>query len=235
MAKWQRRLDQLIKDEKEKHEAVYDLFEKVKSGVHAETKIDIDYIREKVNRLCEETKLVESHISNVRVEYAYDENKPQNLLIRINIEGNFKGMFTIETQAGTRGALGGNDREDIYYAAYYDCKVSSNKEEQVKRAYESLKEQNVDLLIDLAFDKKWYVKYSGRFKSYTIWDHRPKEYGDIIEGYMDTSYDKKPKRLFEINKSLKYLLSVEKASEAAKKELIGEEESVTYEWYKYSL
>ena len=41
----------MLKDEKEKHKAVYELFEKIKSEIHSETNIDIEYIKEKVNKL----------------------------------------------------------------------------------------------------------------------------------------------------------------------------------------
>ncbi|MCM3109924.1 hypothetical protein [Lederbergia lenta] len=235
MSKWEERVDKIIKEEKEKHVAVYELMKQLQKYMHGFTPVDKNLLFREIKKICDETILYQSEVRSITVEPKYkNENDEAQQIFTFNLEGDFNGSIIIETGKGWRDTKDG--RINIFYVSSYDCKVNSNKEQRTKKAFEPYKHMVVEKLVDIALDNKLYITYEDTYKNYEIWHKRPSEYGDSIKGRL-SSYNRidsgkeNKKRLTSLNKLSKY----DDIREYAENKLDGVSESQTYEWTEYRL
>lgn len=229
MAKWEKKIKEVLAKEKEKHDAVYKLLSLLKSEIHGFHPIDKTLLHEKVKGICSKAVLEESEIVSVSVDYRFDDGDENMLLIVIEIKGDFNGSIEITTSSGYRSST--NGKIDIYYIFPSSCKVKSNKNEKIQELYKSYEKCVIEEIIDIAIDGNHYISYSDRHKDYSIWCKRTGHSTDSITGYIDKHHPYQRRVL----KNLQKIRVCKDIEEFAENELDGREESYTETWTEYSL
>jgi len=233
LAKWEKRYEEITNRERRKHNAVWRLADQLEKLIHGFSPISRKELKKEIAPVIESVELVDSVISEVKYENRYKttECEENNMILTIDIVGDFNGSIVIETGQGTRSTETG--RTPIFYVFSCDKKVYSNRISEMKRMYEKYHNYSVELLTDLFFDKQIYLNYNDYFKSYEMCDKKPSEYGDSITGNLDNKKDWKiHKRAFDNLKKLKHS---ENIMEYAEEKLYGVNDSVKFEWIEYKL
>lgn len=235
MSKWETRINKILNDEKQKHGAVYELNRQLYNFAHGFNPVDKILLLQELKKLCDNTSLIDSEIANVSMEPRYKQDEKEcDQIITVTIKGDFNGYIKIETGSGYRNTNEG--KLDIFYVWSSSNEIVSLKEEQCRKLYKQYKHNTVEKLIDLSFEKKYYLDYEDYFKNYEIWDKAPSEYGDSIKGELKMFEEHKNYKHYKskyenLNKITKY----QSVKEFAEEELNPYHESTTYEWIEYRL
>ena len=235
MAKWEKRINDVLKNEKKKHAAVYDLDKRLNDAIHGLSPIGKSVIESVLKKEIDSTYLVDSEVKSYSIEPRYSKDPDElRLLIKVFIEGDFNGHIEIETSKGYRNT--DNGRIDIYYIMMSDRKIVSDKELKVKQMYKAYQKYTIANLVDVALDKDIFLEYDDCYKNYTIWHKKPSEYGDSITGdmrlYDEHIHYKKYKSFHDKLNKINFHESIE---EYAEEVLYRSNESTTYEWTEYKL
>lgn len=235
MSKWENRVIQILKNEREKHKAIYQLSQQLYEFVHGFTPVKKDLLLLEIRKACDEVILIDSRIKDISTKQRYERSSEEcDQIITITIEGDFNGYIKIETGGGYRNSDEG--KIDIFYVYSSNYEVVTLKELKLLELYKKYKHASVEKLIDLAFDNKHYLEYEDRYKNYEIWHKKPSEYGDSIKGELKI-YDEKENGHYFKKKhdNLNKLTRCENLNEFAENQLFGKHESATYEWIEYKL
>ncbi|KOS61488.1 hypothetical protein FJQ98_16390 [Lysinibacillus agricola] len=191
MAKWEKRFKEILSSERKKHYAVWELADNLEKIIHGFSPISREELKKEITPIIDSTELVESVISEIKYENRYEKSdcEENNMILTINITGDFKGSIVIKTGRGTRD--NGTERTPIFYVSSYDKNVYSNKISEMKRMYKKYHNYSLEVIIDLFFDRQSYLSYDDRFKVYEISNKKPSSYDDSIKGYIKSYDDKK--------------------------------------------
>jgi hypothetical protein len=233
MAKWEKRMQAILDGEKKKHTAVYKLTKEIQEAVHGLDTIGIKYVRPIVQRVVNNTHLIDSTVKSILIEPYNGRNPDENqIVISLDIEGDFNGFISVETGSGYRNT--DNGRIPIYYVSPYDTQVVSNKKEQVVKMYKAHQMYAITDMVDIALKSDTHLRYEDKYKNYEIWHKEPSEYGDSIKGDLKL-YDeeKRYKQYKEMSSNTSLLVKCENVRDFAEEKLHGKGESITYEWTEY--
>ncbi|MFO1442927.1 hypothetical protein KDN24_06815 [Bacillus sp. Bva_UNVM-123] len=235
MTKWENRVKQMLKNEREKHKAVYELNKQLYELIHGFTPVNKDLLLQEIKKVCDSTALIDSKINSISIEPRFESNSKEcDQIITLTIKGDFNGYIKIKTGGGYRNSKEG--RIDIFYVYFSDLEVVTLKEQQLLNAYKQYKHFSVERIIDLAFDNKLYLEYDDRYKNYEIWHKKPSIYGNSIKGELSV-YDEKENGQYFKKKydNLNKLMKCGNLNEFAEKQLYAKHESTTYEWIEYKI
>ncbi|TCI99993.1 hypothetical protein [Cytobacillus praedii] len=234
MPKWENRVKQILKNEREKHKAVYQLSKQLYELAHGFTPVDKVLLLQEIRKLCDSATLIDSRITNVSTKPRYERSSKEcDQVITISIEGDFNGYIKIETGGGYRNSNEG--RIDIFYVYSSDNEIVSFKGQKLLELYKQYKHTTVEKLIDLALDNKYYLQYEDCYKNYEIWHKEPSQYGDSIKGELNVRNKEYSHYYKKKHHNLNKLIKCDNLLKFAEEYLDGSSESTTYEWFEYRL
>lgn len=142
--------------------------------------------------------------------------------IEIYFSGKFDFRAVIKISSGHRNSI------PIYY---FNPHKNTIDIEQVKGLenilYKILRQEYISQIIDLSFKDDIFLEYSDKYCNYTIWDKKPLEHSNCIEGeYSDEIKESMIANLKKLNKC-------ENIREYATSEMYGNEEEI--KWIRYYL
>ena len=234
MAKWKRRIKDILKKEELDNKEVWKLREALVKGLHGFDKISKKAFQNKVKEICQDNQLNNSDIKKISIFYWSDKNPDPNYLkLHIRIEGGFNGDIEISAGGGYRLITEG--QEKIYYVSSYDSDVLSDFKKKYDKFNASLKDVAVEEIIKLAIEGKHIVEYDDSFKKYLIREYENNslitKYPDIIEGYFDND----DLDYATVVRQLKKMREISPIKYAKETEMRGTDERVIYEWRQYEL
>lgn len=235
MAKWERKLDKILQDEKDKSLRLYRLEEAIREEIHGSKDISEEFVVNSVNKVCSDFNLEGSEIKSIEIKplYKSSENAEFYWEILITVSGEFNGMLTLETGKGYTNTT---NREDIFYMSGYKSTIRSFKEDKVCSHYKQISKYAKEKFVDIMMDKNIHLEYDDCYENYRIWPKEIKEFGSGIQGstsvYNEERDYKKFKRVYD---NLNKLHKCEDIEEFAEEHLYGVGESYTYEWTEYKL
>lgn len=233
MANWKRRVESLLKKEKENNKEVWDLYRLLIKEMHGFNEISKEAFQTRVMDVLQGNELMKSEVKSFSVDYLNKKDpNPSYLNLHIRIEGEFNGDIKINTGSGYRKVTEG--QESIYYISNFDCSVVSDLKKKCDEFNERLRGVAVEEFIKLAIDGKHVVSYDDLFKRYSIVENKgalSDNYSDIINGWFDDNLDyltviKQLKQLQKSSSPLKY---------AEESDMYGMQESKTFKWMEYEL
>lgn len=231
MARWERRIQEVLLKEKEERKTVYELYEKLQREIHGFSPIDVNLLEKKIKDICHSFELGDSKVRKVELKHLIRNKRTDEMpTLTVEIEGSFNGIFIIKTSRGRQSMING-ERKEIYYVFSCDCSIRSDTEIRVDDFYKDYEQALINEMIDMALDGKHYVNYDGNFKSYEVWSKYPTAHSDKIVGYTDRRGGCARKMLQNIRK-LRKCDDIQKFSED---NLDGQTESYTETWVEYTL
>ncbi|PHA03026.1 hypothetical protein COE51_01400 [Bacillus pseudomycoides] len=236
MSKWERRLDKILKEEKDRLTELRQLEKEIRKQIHDSINISKEFIETTVKEICDGFELRNNQIESINIDplYKSSENAEFYWKISIVIKGDFNGIITIETSKGWREKKEG--KVDIFYVFQQESNIESFKEEKISFYYKGMLNYTSDNFVDLLLDRDFYMKYDDYFKTYEIWSKDMGQYESGIKGDLrlyggNRGYKSYKKTYDNLNK----LYKCDDIKEFAENELYGSEESYTYEWTEYKL
>ena len=176
-----KKLQDILKRERKVPKDIETLYQKLYDNIHGNTNINTQATKKLIHKIVQENKIDNSEVTDIEIR----ENKPNScyLHITLSIEGKYNGRINFETWSGTKTSTG----EDIYYIPsverYYKSDLEKKILEYYKNTYPRLIEE---LFLDIAIDRKKYLKLDTTNNKYELWDREPSKYSDTMQGeYFD--------------------------------------------------
>lgn len=229
MAKWEKRLEKILKSEKEKNKSIYELKDQLYKSIHGLSPIDKKLVEDTIAKQLEGWDCTFS----INPKYSREPENEQYLSIEVSFKNEFKSKIIIKTGGGYRNTPEG--RIDIYYVMESDCTIESKNESKVINYYRKFKNDSVEKMIELVVNNNLYVEYDDYFVKYEIWNKKPSQYEDSITGYLNVNREEKHYK--EYKKQYNNISKISKHNDFKElcENLDSYGQSYTYEWTEYKL